>query len=224
MIMDKKFRRPRAWSNRELRRVCPVFTGKIVNVSGWRDADKEGGRYRDYFSNAEEYWITNYESNARGFQGDLEGEIFLDLTRPLRDELVGKFDVVFNHTVLEHIFDVNMAFANLCRMTKDVAIIVVPFMQEEHGDYGDFWRFTPQALDRLFSLNGMTTLYLSYNEDRNASTYVFGVASKHPNRWPQIASMPSNKINYTQDGSAKPGVGIIRNSFLHRLRKRVAWG
>lgn len=219
-MFDRKFRVPRRWSNLELRRIAPLPSGKIVNVSAWKDEDKEGGRYRDYFSNATEYWITNFESNARGFQGNLENEIFLDLTQPLDAGLHDAFDVVFNHTVLEHVFDVHAAFANLCRMTQDLAIIVVPFLQEEHGDYGDFWRFTPQAIDRLFRLNGMSTLYLSYNEDRDASIYVFGVASKHSDRWQAIASLSGNRVGYVGDGSAKPGVGIIRNSLLHRLSKR----
>lgn len=223
-LVDRKFRKARIWSNKEIRRICSAFGGKIVNVSGWKDADKEGNRYRDYFPYAKEYWITNYESSARGFQGDLENEIFLDLTQPLSNDLVGDFDVVFNHTVMEHIFEINIAFANLCRMTKDIVIVVVPFMQEEHADYGDFWRFTPQALERLFNLNEMSTLYLSYNEDADASIYVFGVASKHPERWSHIVSLPGNKVNYIQDGSPKPGINIIRNSFLYRLLRRFRRG
>lgn len=47
--MDKKFRVPRVWSNRELEKFGHLFSGKGVNVSGWKDIDKEGKKYRDYF-------------------------------------------------------------------------------------------------------------------------------------------------------------------------------
>ena len=95
--MDKKFRVPRVWSNRELEKFGHLFSGKGVNVSGWKDIDKEGKKYRDYFSNISEYWITNYKSEARGFQGNQENEIFLDLEEDLDESMHGKFDVVFNH-------------------------------------------------------------------------------------------------------------------------------
>src|SRR5581483_8386198 len=51
---------PRAWSNRQLRAVAPLFDGRVVNVSGWEDRDKRGGRYRDYFTRAAGYELTNY--------------------------------------------------------------------------------------------------------------------------------------------------------------------
>ena len=51
----RAFRSPRIWSNRELERYAGLFKGRVVNVSAWEDKDKEGRRYRDYFSNAEAY-------------------------------------------------------------------------------------------------------------------------------------------------------------------------
>ena len=41
----------RIWSNQELRKFSHLFRGKVINVSGWKDCDKEGHIYRDYFSN-----------------------------------------------------------------------------------------------------------------------------------------------------------------------------
>ena len=144
VFMDRKARVARIWSNEELERFAPHLTGHIVNVSGWNDHDKEKRYYSEYFSNKQSYTITNFDSNARGFQGK-NNEIFLDLTSRLPNELISKFDVVFNHTVLEHIFDIHQAFANLCAMSKDFVILIVPFLQPMHANYGDFWRFTPFA-------------------------------------------------------------------------------
>ncbi|MBF0142331.1 MAG: hypothetical protein HQL57_08140 [Magnetococcales bacterium] len=164
---------PRRFSNRELARFAPLFEGSVVNVSGWTDVDKEGGRYRDYFSAASDYRVTNFEPGQKGMQG-MAGEIYLDLTRELPAELVGGFDVVFNHTTLEHIFECHQAFANLCRLSRDVVIVVVPYIQQVHGSgYSDYWRFTPHAMRKLYEANGLALRYCSANGADRASIYLF---------------------------------------------------
>lgn len=189
-FIDRKYRVPRVWSNRELARFASIFTGDVVNASAWKDLDKEGKHYRDYFTGAKSYTLTNYKAEARGFQGTA-GEIFLDLTGPLPDELKQRFDVVFNHTVLEHIFEVHTAFANLCAMSRDVVILVVPFLQQMHTKYGDFWRFTPLTLDRMFTAQGFEMLYCTFNRNPLASVYLFAIATKHKDRW--IGKIPETK-------------------------------
>lgn len=189
------WRIPRIWSNNELKKFSGHFKGDIINVSGWKDEDKEGSRYRDYFSKASEYWISNFRTDARGFQGNLYNEIFLDLSIPLKEDLREKFDVVFNHTVLEHVFELNTAFKNLCDLSKDIVIIVVPFMQEQHGYYGDYWRFTPQVLDKLFKLNNLETLYINYNNQLESSIYIFAIGTKKKHKWNEIINHSSNKYH-----------------------------
>ncbi len=186
---DRVHKIPRQWSNAELARFAHLFSGDVVNVSGWMDIDKEGRRYKDYFKNASSYSITNFKSEARGFQG-FENEIFLDLEQNLPEDLKRKFDVVFNHTTLEHIFEVDRAFSNLCEMSKDVVIVVLPFLQQYHADYGDYWRFSPQAAKRLFEKNGMELVYQSFNGDLCSSVYVFSIAVRNPEKWKE-------KFNWT---------------------------
>ena len=217
--MDKKFRTPRVWSNRELEKFASLFSGKAANVSGWKDIDKEGKRYRDYFSNVSEYWITNYKSEARGFQGDQENEIFLDLENPLDDSLKGAFDVVFNHTVLEHVFDVNTAFQNLCQLSRDIVIIVVPFLQEQHAEYGDYWRFTPLAVEKLFQQNAMSLLYINYNDSQSDSIYVFAIGSKHKERWGAICLEHGNQLESIHETMI--GTKIITNSRAARIYSKL---
>ncbi|MCX7803974.1 MAG: hypothetical protein N3A38_02180 [Planctomycetota bacterium] len=175
---------PRRWSNAELRRVARLFEGDIINVSGWDDRDKEGGRYADYFPNKRSYRISNI-GGARGASGR-EDEIYLDLSLPLPEELRGRFDVVFNHTTLEHIYDIRAALANLCGLSRDVVITVAPFMQAMHwdeGSYLDFWRPTPFALEHMFEENGFRALYMSWNDNPVYPVYLFCVASRNPERW-----------------------------------------
>lgn len=181
-IIHNKFRVPRLWSNSELRRFAPLFKGSVVNISGWNDADKEHHKYREYFSNASEYVITNYLDDAeRGVQG-FEGEIKLNLERDLPNILFQRYDVAFSHTVLEHIFNVHKAFANICKISKNIVITVVPYIQQLHGvnnEVGDYWRFTPLTMKRLYETNGLRLRYCSVNgKTATSSIYLFCIGYK----------------------------------------------
>jgi hypothetical protein len=173
----------RRWSNQELRRLGPLFTGDVVNVSGWDDRDKEGGRYKNYFPNADSYTITNH-TGERGWQGQAS-EIALDLEQPLPPALVQRFDVVYNHTTLEHVFDVMLAFSNLCSMARQAVIVVVPFAQVEHwtDSFGDYWRFSGQTLERLFQREGYTLCYAAAGDMKDTAVYVLGVGVRDPDAW-----------------------------------------
>jgi hypothetical protein len=174
--------RERAWSNQELKKFTYLFGGDIVNISGWEDKDKEGGYYQDYFPKARSYKITNYTPNHSSHH---KNEIHLDLTKKLPKNLENKFDVVLSHTNLEHIFDIFAAFGNQCKMSRDIVIVVVPFIQllHENDEYKDYWRFTPSALRELYWINGFHTIYESYNNDGSPVTYLLFVGSRSPNKW-----------------------------------------
>jgi hypothetical protein len=221
--MDHVHKVPRVWSNRELAKFAHLFEGTVVNVSGWKDVDKEGRHYRDYFTGATSYSITNFKAEARGFQG-MEGEIFLDLEADLPADLVGAFDVVFNHTTLEHIYEARKAFANLCRLSGDIVIIVLPFLQQYHSDYGDYWRFSPLATKRMFEDNGYTLVYQSFNSDRASSVYTFSIGTRHPERWKDQFDWTFTCVDPTGRGSepyigchAIPRHGSRFNNFLRKL-------
>ncbi len=182
LFPERKFRAARVWSNQELKKIAYLFKGDVINVSGWRDSDKSGSFYRDYFINAKSYSVSNYDGEM-GYQG---GEIKLDLEKDLPNDIKNKFDVVLNHTVLEHIFYVTKAFKNLCDMTKDTVIIVVPFLQQMHfedSSYKDYWRFTPYALKRMFEDNDMEMVYCVGDNSGRHSVYVLAVGSKNPEKW-----------------------------------------
>lgn len=188
-----QFRSARVWSNDELQRLAPLLRGDVVNVSGSQDADKEGRRYRDYFTGADSYSITNY-TGYRGATG-AEGEIPLDLTQPLPDELVGRFDVVFNHTTLEHIYDTRGAFELLCRMSRDLVIVVVPFAQATHwsDSFGDYWRFTPMGLRAMFADNGLEVVHEAAGPSRGEPVYLLFVGAQSAERWRNV--IPSERLD-----------------------------
>ncbi len=220
ILYDRRSFIARKWSNKELKKFAHLFRGKIINVSAWRDEDKEGKKYKDYFINASEYWISNYDKDKRGFQGNIENEIYLDLTQDLSEDLKEKFDVVFNHTTLEHIFEVFKAFENLCKMSKDIVIVVVPFLQQQHAEYGDYWRFTPLTLKKLFEKNNMRMIYINFNDNDKAAIYLFAIGSKHPEKWKKIIEHPDNKLEIIDEYYV--GENFIKNSWIFNLKLKIS--
>ncbi|MBD3216057.1 MAG: hypothetical protein GF311_25820 [Candidatus Lokiarchaeota archaeon] len=225
ILKDKKFRVPREWSNRELLKFSHLYRGEVINVSGWKDIDKEGNFYRRYFKNCSKYYISNPPEKEEGFQNNInKNEIKLDLEMDLEDDLIEKFDVVFNHTTLEHIYDFKKAFENLCLLTNDIVIIVVPFLQLEHGEkFKDYWRFTPTAIIKLFKKNGLKTLYINYNEHKRTSIYIFCIATKNYGKWrekfPQ--SRPKRKEIYFDTYFNTIGSRAIINNLLFRIKIKI---
>jgi hypothetical protein len=220
---EPRFRRPRVWSNRQLKRFAKFFQGDVVNVSAGDDVDKEGAHYKDYFTNAISYSLTNYGgASYRGFQAR-PNEIQLDLTADVPEKLRGKHDVVFNHTTLEHIFEVRTAFHTICALSKDIVILIVPFLQVQHENegYQDFWRFTPTCLRRMFDEEGFTVLYEAANNTFNTSVYLFIIASRTPERWTGIlpAYKPLGPIG-TSCGSV-PSLKVILSLFADWIRARL---
>jgi len=176
--------RPREWSNVELAKFAPIFDGPVINVSGWRDEDKRGRHYRDYFSRASSYAISNFRG-ARGIELEGSDEIFIDLEEPLPEQLRQKYQVAFNHTTLEHVFDIQKAIENICALSSDVVVLVTPFIQPVHyeeGAYGDYWRPTPMCLNRILQSNGFTTLYQTANDTPWYHVYIFTIAARDPKR------------------------------------------
>ncbi len=179
---------PRAFSNMLLRKYAIHFGGDIINVSGWDDRDSEGDYYQNYFRGHKRYVVSNVGISDKGF-GSLLGknvaEIEIDLEQPLPVNCVGAFDVVFNHTTLEHIFEFDTAFKNLCDMSKDAVVIVVPLLQQIHiaGSFGDYWRPTTLAMMKLFKKNGFTPLVVATNDQPFFPVYCFAIAVRDPQKY-----------------------------------------
>ena len=178
--------KPRRYHNRLLRRYLGSLGGSIVNVSGWEDRDKEGGFYRDYFGAHDRYVLTNIHGD-RGMPPVIpEGveSVFLDLEDPLPDELRGAFDVVFSHTVLEHVYDTDSALENLAAMSRDVVVTTVPWAQSVHymESFSDYVRLSPFKLKRFFESRGFTVLLVDANDQAFFSVYQTMIVSRHPER------------------------------------------
>lgn len=218
MIIDKKFRSARKWSNRELKKFTHLMDGEIVNVSAYLDEDKEGKTYRQYFHKAASYNITNFDADKKGTTGR-ENEIYLDLEETLPKNLQNKFDLVFNHTTLEHVYEIQLAFKNLCRMSRDYLIVVVPFLQEQHAFYGDYWRVTPMTLVKMCENNGFSPIYLSANDTKGESVYIFLLA-RRGNHIP-VDNQGNILHHVLTDRHFFIGKNAINNSIFFNLLSRI---
>lgn len=218
--VDHRFRMARKWSNQELLKFSHLFTGDVTNISAALDNDKEGRKYKDYFINAKSYSRTNFFTD-RIHEND---EVFLDLETPIPDNLFGCSDVVFNHTTLEHIANVKVAFSSLCQLSRDVVITVVPFLQQQHGlkEYNDYWRFTPDIMKNLYQENGLNFRYCSNNDNNFTSIYLFCIGYRD-NKWdscvPKITQgLMEEAITSQKDGLLLLGSKLFENSFWRRYK------
>lgn len=212
MNIDRKFRAARIWSNEELKKYAKLFGGEIVNVSAWKDEDKQGGFYKEYFVNADSYSITNYGGTYGESGGEIDlPEYALDLTSPLPEFLSLKFDTVFNHTTLEHIYDNRLAFKNLCNMARDAVIVVVPWVQQVHiveGAFNDYWRYSPYAMELLYNENGFDMVVCNWNNDFDSAVYLFciGIRKDKREKYPGF-----EKVKVTNDIPAGRWIGTYRS-------------
>ncbi len=186
-LLDKDIIKPREFSNAMLQHYAPLFTGSVVNVSGWKDGDFENGTYKTYFTKATEYTVSNAPTSSKGL-GSLSDEVAIDLSIPLPTSMHKQFDVVFNHTTLEHIFELETAFANLCALSRDVVILVVPTLQHIHfnAGFGDYNRPTPMGIVKYFEKNGYETLVLRSNEQQFSPIYCFAIAVKPESKYKKL--------------------------------------
>ena len=65
---------------------APFFNGDVINVSGWKDEDGEGGNYKSYFIKANNYTVSNIKGHKKGLGsvGLQYREIELDLLEKSR--------------------------------------------------------------------------------------------------------------------------------------------
>ena len=188
---------PRYRSNQQLRKISENFSWDILNASWWLDLDKEGKTYKNYFPKANSYTLSNYswDKGRRNWQN----EFFLNLEDNLTSDLKEKFDVVYNHTTLEHIKNSNQAIQNLIDLSKDIVIIVAPFAQDYHrtDTFGDYHRFSPTWLKNIIENKGLKVISCNDNRDNPGTIYVIMTATKNPDKRQWI--WPSYNFNREKD-------------------------
>lgn len=129
-----------------LRQWCAPLTGFVLSVGSGDDRDREGGRYRDYFTSAAGYFTSDVRPGC-DFELDVR-----DLSG-----VVETYEAVFAHSVFEHVDDVFAAARECARIVRPggVLILGVPFRYRIHRAPLDFWRFTEFGVRYLLTRNGL---------------------------------------------------------------------
>ena len=179
---DMKFsQNGRTYSNVSLKRILPLLNViSVLNISGWDDGDKEGGRYSHYFSQkVNKYEVSHFENDYLRSDTDIS-KMVINL-EDINYQAVEKFELVFSHTVLEHVFDQQNAFRIMCSLAEKYVVGVVPMINVLHWEetYDDYWRFTPHGIRKLFENNEFNLVHLEIGPSLSISQYIIFVGARH---------------------------------------------
>jgi SAM-dependent methyltransferase len=219
----------RKWSNYILKEWCDTnrYLGRVLNLSGNLDEDKFGMKYREYFD-CQSYFVSNYSKGAFDFS---LGNIRIDLeVETTLENQIEKFDLVFCHTVFEHIKNPFVAMKNIASLLNDNGkfINIVPFQYLFHFEeslYGDYWRFTPHSLELLGQTVGLNMVEFHYGPLLGPEKYLFVVYQKNGNRLESVKNLNFNLLNKSLGKMNVLShlinfITAITNSLYFRLRRR----
>ena len=123
---------------------------RILETGARRYAEHSTLDLRAAFPRAESYVGMDLED---GDGVDVVCDLRWEFPQVLSAVKGASFDTVFCISVLEHVDDVFKAAKNISRLMKPEGLLFlsVPFVFRHHGYPSDYWRFTPEALEFLFS-------------------------------------------------------------------------
>ncbi|MCC6405329.1 MAG: class I SAM-dependent methyltransferase [Candidatus Yanofskybacteria bacterium] len=121
-------------------------SGRILDVGGGRPFQKRLSGYRELLSGKEYVTIDIDPTTGPDVVGDAHALPFPDAS----------FDAVLHSSVLEHLHSPWIAVREMHRVLKPGGLVlgVVPWVYPYHarkGHYADYWRFTRDGLQQLFS-------------------------------------------------------------------------
>jgi SAM-dependent methyltransferase len=174
----------------------------------------------------------NYKELFKGYDYlgiDLQAgenvDIAVDLTQDfnLVSKKIGdrKFGTVICCSVLEHIFNIFQAAQNISNLTKSggVLFVSVPVVWKFHGYPSDYWRFTPEAIKKLFVdfsfIENKSTISSNLPDDEQA-------LGKHPNDFTVKWTKPNKSITQLTDKENAESLYEITQSIAVRPKYRYA--
>ncbi len=134
----------RAFLNERL--LAETLSGKTIDIGGGA-----GNAYLAFMDSSDSTHFTTFDLR-NGDMVDFESE-------PLPSE-DGVFDTVLFLNVMEHIFNYQHIANEVVRITKPGGQVLgfVPFLMWYHPDHKDFFRYTHEALEKIFQATGAASI------------------------------------------------------------------
>ncbi len=87
-----------------------------------------------------------------------DASITQDISKPLRSDLIGQFDLAIDGGTLEHVFNFPAAVANLMRLVKVGGAVYTQNPCNSLAGHG-FYQFSPELMYRVFSKQNGFDIY-----------------------------------------------------------------
>lgn len=131
----------RAYLNQRLK--TETLQGKTIDIGGGKNAD-----YISFMKKTDDCELVTFDIKS-GATVDFETDRL-----PAED---GTYDTVLFLNVMEHIFNYQHIANEVVRITKPGGqlIVFVPFLMWYHPDHSDFFRYTDEALEKIFRTAGI---------------------------------------------------------------------
>jgi SAM-dependent methyltransferase len=112
--------------------------GKVIDIGGGKNAD-----YIDFMHRCKE---TTFETF------DIKAGAEIDFEKDQLPSANGMYDTVLFLNVMEHIYNYRHIMSEVIRITKPGGKVIgfVPFLMWYHPDHSDYFRYTDEALEKIF--------------------------------------------------------------------------
>lgn len=152
----------RALTNLKLGEKNIIFSGTILDLGGrglyFVDGKPRGGSYLRFlkFKEAKILRLDIDEKTKPDFKIDLEREKL-----PFEDNSI---NAVLAFNLLEHIFNYQFLIKEIFRVLKPEGVLLgsVPFLLRIHPDPKDFFRYTREALEKIFKESGFRKIEINF--------------------------------------------------------------
>lgn len=126
-----------------LRLTKETLMGVTIDIGGGRNAD-----YLSFMGRSEDVTFETFDMKAGQTEIDFETDIL-----PAEE---GTYDTVLFLNVMEHIFNHQHIADEVVRIVKPGGQLIgfVPFLMWYHADHRDFFRYTHEALENIFTTAG----------------------------------------------------------------------
>ncbi|MDO8264935.1 MAG: methyltransferase domain-containing protein [Candidatus Parcubacteria bacterium] len=139
-----------------------ILKGKILDLGGralfWKDNKPQGASYLRFikFENTEIVRLDIDKETNPNHEIDFEKDHL-----PYQD---GSIDALLAFNLLEHVYDHRFLTGEMFRILKKGGVVAgsVPFLVKIHPDPQDFFRYSEQALERIFKKAGFSEVKIGY--------------------------------------------------------------